>query len=216
MAASLPLANGLIIDTETGQAMTPSTAPEHVIAQQTAKHKQEPKDAQTRGRDRNNRPVRRSIVDLPASPPAVTTTGIVWLYYTLGLSDAEIAEATGLRISQVDMVKGLQLFQQIDTQLKDNLARLSHHDVQSRIDNMTGDALDGLEDLLQDEDTKPATRARILMNMLDRGGFAPKQVMEHKHSLEGGLTIRHIKEIAQPKQMPTIDIERSVPNGNGA
>lgn len=202
----LPLANGLIIDTDTGQAMTPSTAPEHVINQQTAKHKQEPKDAETRGRDRNNKPIRRGIIDLPADPRAVTTVGVVWLYHTLGISDAEIAEATGLRISQVDMLKGLQLYTQIDNQLKENLARLAHHDVQARIDGMSGDALDGLEDLLQDEDTKPATRARILMNMLDRGGFAPKQIMEHKHSLDGGLVIRHIKEIAQPKNMPTIDV----------
>jgi hypothetical protein len=45
------------------------------------------------------------------------------------------------------------------------------------------------------------------MNMLDRGGFSPKQVLEHRHSLEGGLTIRHIREVAKPKQMPTIDVD---------
>ena len=104
------------------------------------------------------------------------------------------------------MIKGLQLFQQLDVLLKDNIAALTADSVQKRIDAMSGKALDGLEDLLVDEDTRPATKARVLMNMLDRGGFSPKQVMEHRHSMEGGLVIRHIREVAQPKQMPTIDV----------
>jgi hypothetical protein len=202
----LPLANGLVIDVETGQALLPSTSPEAVIQQQTKRTRQPPEAATVRGRDRNNRPVRRGLVDLPADTKAVTTTGIVWLYFTLGINDAEIAEATGLKLSQVDMIKGLQLFTQIDQLIKDNLAALQSDSVQKRIDNMSGEVLTKLEDLIEDEETRPATRARVLMNMLDRGGFSPKQVMEHRHSLDGGLIIRHIREIAQPKQMPTIDV----------
>jgi len=203
----LPLANGLVIDTKTGQALIPSTSPDAVIQQQTTRTKRTEQETVVRGRDRNNRPVRRNLIDLPADTKAVTTTGVVWLYFTLGINDAEIAEATGLKMSQVDMIKGLQLFQQLDLLLKDNIAALDASDVQKRIDRMSGKALDGLEDILEDEETKPATKSRILMNMLDRGGFSPKQVMEHRHSLEGGLTIRHIREIAQPKHMPTVEIK---------
>jgi len=203
----LPLANGLVIDTRTGQAIIPSTSPEAVIQQQTTRTKQPPEAAVVRGRDRNNRSIRRGLVDLPADTKAVTTTGVVWLYFILGINDAEIADATGLKLSQVDMIKGLQLFQQLDHLIKDNLATLEADNVQKRIERMSSKALDGLEDILEDEETKPATKARVYMNMLDRGGFSPKQVMEHRHSLEGGLTIRHIREIAQPKQMPSIDVD---------
>ena len=211
----LPLANGLVIDTRTGQAIVPTTSPDAVIQQQTARSKQSPEAATVRGRDRNNRPVRRNLIDLPADTKAVTTTGVVWFYFTLGINDAEIAEATGLKLSQVDMIKGLQLFGQLDALVKENLALLEADNVQKRIDRMSGKALDGLEDILEDEDTKPATKSRILMNMLDRGGFSPKQVMEHRHSLEGGLVIRHIREIAQPKQMPSIDITPVKEKHNG-
>lgn len=203
----LPLANGLVIDTRTGQAILPTTSPDAVIKQQTARTRQTAADASTRGRDRNNRSVRRGLIDLPADSKAVTTAGVVWLYFTLGINDAEIAEATGLKISQVDMIKGLQLFSQLDALLKANMAAMQADDVQKRIDGMSAKALDGLEDLLEDEDTRPATKARVLMNMLDRGGFSPRQVMEHRHSMEGGLVIRHIREIAQPKQMPTVDVD---------
>ena len=202
----LPLANGLVIDTKTGQALIPSTSPEAVIQQQSARAKQTAEATIVRGRDRNNKPVRRNLIDLPADTKAVTTTGVVWLYFILGINDAEIAEATGLKLSQVDMIKGLQLFTQLDHLIKDNLAALTADDIQKRIDRMAGSALDGLEDILEDPDTKPATKSRVYMNMLDRGGFSPKQVMEHRHSLEGGLTIRHIREIAQPKHMPTVDV----------
>jgi hypothetical protein len=208
--SELPLANGLVIDTKTGQALLPSTSPDSVINQQTKKYKQSTTATTIRGRDRNNRVVRRGLVDLPADCKAVTTCGVVWLYFTLGINDAEIAEATGLKLSQVDMIKGLQLFQQLDTLLKDNLLALQNDNVQRRIDAMSATALDGLENILVDEETRPATKARVLMNMLDRAGFSPKQVMEHRHSLEGGLIIRHIREVAQPKQMPTIDV---TPNG---
>jgi len=203
----LPLANGLVIDTTTGQAMLPNTSPEAVIQQQTTKHQQTTQAATVRGRDRSNRVVRRGLIDLPADSKAMTTAGVVWLYFTLGINDAEIAEATGLKISQVDMIKGLQLFTQIDQLIKDNIAALHSDSVQKRIDAMSADALSKLEDMLDDEETRPATKARIAMNMLDRGGFSPKQVMEHRHSLEGGLVIRHIREIAQPKQMPTVDVD---------
>jgi hypothetical protein len=208
--SDLPLANGLVIDTKTGQAILPSTSPDAVINQQTKKHKQTAQATTVRGRDRNNRAVRRGLVDLPADSKAVTTCGVVWLYFTLGINDAEIAEATGLKLSQVDMIKGLQLFQQLDTLLKDNIAALTSDSVQKRIDAMSASALDKLEDLVEDEETRPATKARVLMNMLDRGGFSPKQVMEHRHSMEGGLIIRHIREVAQPKQMPTIDVTPNV------
>lgn len=207
MANELPLANGLIIDTRTGQAIVPSASPDAVIQQQSARTKQPPEAITMRGRDRNNRVVRRGLVDLPADNKAVTTAGVVWLYFTLGINDAEIAEATGLKLSQVDMIKGLQLFQQLDHLIKDNLAAMTADDIQKRIDRMSGVALDGLEGLLEDEETKPATKSRIYMNMLDRGGFSPKQVMEHRHSLEGGLTIRHIREVAQPKHMPSVTID---------
>jgi len=205
--ADLPLANGLVIDTTTGQAMLPNTSPEAVIQQQTTKHRQSAQAATTRGRDRSNRAVRRGLIDLPADSKAVTTAGVVWLYFTLGINDAEIAEATGLKLSQVDMIKGLQLFTQLDQLVKDNLHAMQADNVQKRIDAMSASALDTLEDLVGHEDTRPATKARIAMNMLDRGGFSPKQVMEHRHSLEGGLVIRHIREIAQPKQMPAIDVD---------
>jgi len=202
----LPLANGLIIDTKTGQAILPTSSPEVVIQQQTSKTKQTRDEVTIRGRDRNNRTIRRGLVDLPADSKAVTTAGVVWLYFNLGISDAEIADATGLKLSQVDMIKGLQLFNQLDVLLKDNLAALTAENVQKRIDNFAGKALDGLEDLLTDAETRPATKSRIFMNMLDRGGYSPKQVTEHRHSMDGGLTIRHIREIQQPKNMPTIDV----------
>src|SRR4249920_3094708 len=76
--SDLPLANGLVIDTKTGQALLPSTSPDAVINQQTKKFRQSTRDTTTRGRDRNNRAVRRGLVDLPADSKAITTAGVVW------------------------------------------------------------------------------------------------------------------------------------------
>ena len=47
------------------------------------------------------------------------------------------------------------------------------------------------------------TRMAAAKDVLDRAGHRPADVIEHKHSLEGGLTIEYIDH---KDEIPTIDI----------
>lgn len=205
----LPLANGTLIDIRTGQPITPTLSAERVSEVNERKTKEAPEYTAARGRDRSNQPIRSGIVDLPADPKAVNTVGIVWVYFILGLNDAEIAEATGLKISQIDMIKGAVLFSQLDDRLKANIVKLQNVDVQARIENTAADALDRLINIAQSDQTTASTKARVLSNLLDRAGFSAKQITEHRHSLEGGLVIRHINDGPIAKNIPTVDIDKS-------
>lgn len=207
---TLPLANGIVIDTSTGQALAPSVEPAHAVAANSVRDKRTTKQQHEAGRDRSNRNIRIGLGDLPADPKAITTVGVVWLYFTLGLSDHEVADACGMRVDQVDMIKGLKLFTQLDDLITHNMHELRKDDVQKRIDAMANDAFDTLAGILEDDDAKPATKARVAQDMLNRAGFTPAQIINHKHTLNGGLIIRHVTNDALPKRMPTIDVDADV------
>ena len=201
--ATLPLANGVLIDTKTGQAISPQIAPQAAEAKIRS-----PKRVHEAGRDKTNKYVRIGVADLPAEPKAVTTIGIVWLYYTLGLSDPDIADATGLTIDQVVNMKGLSLFDTIGSRINKNMNTLLQDDIRARIERSASGALDELEDILADNDVEANIKVRVAQDLLDRAGHAPKQITEHRHTLNGGLVIKHIRETKlDSASIPAVTIE---------
>lgn len=199
----LPLANGIMIDTRTGQAINPALS-----VDATEKKERPSRRTSEAGRDKNNRDIRTNIVDLPADPKAVTTSAVVWMYYMLGLSDHDIADATGLTLPQIEHVKGLKLFDQLTDRVTRNMAVLVEQDMQGRISRMSGKALDSIEDIIDDGEVDAAIKLRASQDMLDRAGFSPKQIIEHKHKVEGGLIIKYIEdEQDNTSSVPAVDID---------
>lgn len=203
--ATLPLANGIIIDTETGQAIGPSIAAEK--AERVTRR--EPR-SHVAGRDRVNRGIRIGIAELPAEPRALTTIGVVWMYYTLGLSDYDISTATGLTVAQVESIKGLSMFDTLQNTLTANMTKLGEDDIHQRIASLAPRALNELEDILDDTDVDANTKVRVADSILDRAGYAPKQMVEHKHKHEGGLIIKYVEDkTMDAKAIPPVQIDRN-------
>lgn len=208
----LPLANGVIIDTTTGQAIAPSLHADAAAHQEKLDERKQPNagtTAQARGRDRTNKAIRTPIAELPAAPNAITTVGIVWLYFTLGLSDFDIADATGLTVKQIDGIKGLSLFDTIGDRIATNSAALGQDDIRARIERTAARSLDVLETAMNSSEVDPAVRVRVAEGMLDRAGHSAKQIIEHNHKLEGGLIIKHVREtVLDSDKLPTVNIDK--------
>jgi hypothetical protein len=204
---NLPLANGIIIDTKTGQAMAPRLSPDETVS------RVKPKDVSRtieRARDTNNKVIRASIADLPADPSATTTAGVVWLYYMLGLNDADIAACTGLTMQQVDLIKGMKLFSQLDTMIIANSAKLSSANIETRIHSMAGKSMDTIEDIMNDDEVEAAVKLRAAQDLLDRAGHSSKQISEKRTLLEGGLVIRIVQDNSNDMhRVPEIVINKS-------
>lgn len=201
----LPLANGIIIDTETGQAIGPS-----IDAEKTKRLQNKEPRAHVAGRDRVNSAIRIGIAELPAEPRALTTIGVVWMYYTLGLNDYDISTATGLTIAQVESVKGLSMFETLQSTLIANVTKLGEEDIHARIAALAPRALNELEDILADGDVDANTKQRVADSLLDRAGYAPKQMVEHKHKHEGGLIIKIVEDRPlNDKTIPPVQIDRN-------
>jgi hypothetical protein len=212
----LPLANGVVIDTKTGQAIAPSLSADAAARQEkkdeakSTGSRADRSNAAARGRDRSNKAVRTPIAELPADPRAITTVGVVWLYFSLGLSDFDISDATGLTLSQVDSIKGLSLFETIGDRVGHNLTLLGQEDIRSRIEGYATKSLDTLNAALDDDDVEAAVKVRVAQDLLDRAGHSAKQIIEHNHKLEGGLVIRHVREThIDSDALPRVNIDRN-------
>ncbi len=198
------LANGLIVDTATGAIINPNAS-----ADKVEKAVAREKHAPSIGRDRSNKPIRISIGELPADPRACTTVGIVWLYWSMGLSDYDIRDATGLTLAQIESVKGLSLFNQIQNIITNNLSKLGEEDMLTRIASLAPRAMDEMESVLNDSEVDVNAKVRVAESLLDRAGFGAKQITEHRHKVEGGLLIRYVEEtVIDAKKIPQINIDR--------
>lgn len=204
---NLPLANGIIIDTKTGQAMAPKLSPDSTTAR--VKQKDVSRTIE-RARDTNNKAIRASIADLPADPSATTTAGVVWLYYMLGLNDVDIASCTGLTIQQVDLIKGMKLFSQLDTMIIANASKLNSANIEGRIHSMAAKSMDAIEEIIDDAEVEASVKLRAAQDLLDRAGHSSKQISDKRSLLEGGLVIRIVQDNSNDMhRVPEIVINKS-------
>jgi hypothetical protein len=208
LMAELPLANGLIIDTHSRQALPPKVTPEAVELHAKKKVKDR-KETTTRGLDTNNQRIRTVIADLPADPQSLTTAGVVWLYFHLGLSDIDIATCTGLSITHVNLIKGMKLFDQLSNLITTNHAKLGTSDIESRIQQLADKSMTTVEDIIDSEDVDAAVKLRAAQDMLDRAGHSAKQVIERRSMLEGGLTIRIVSDSNVSPDIPPIEVRKT-------
>lgn len=200
----LALANGVIIDVNSGQTITPTINPDAASV-----HEQPSRSTFERGRDKSNRVFRLNAADLPAAPRSITSVGIVWLYFMLGLSDHDIADATGMRMDQIEHIKGLQLFERIGKSIIDNAAKLHDDDIRTRLVVMSSKALDNIADIANDARVDAAVKLRASQDVLDRAGFGARQIHEHNVKMSGGLVIKYIDDTESSKPVPTIDIDHN-------
>lgn len=201
------LASGILIDTTTGQAIAPEPDPETVEMRVPEASKRSVHEA---GRDRINKAVRTNLADLPADTKSCTTVGLVYLYFMLGLNDMDIAHATGLRLNQVEMVKGMALFDKIDVSVRRNMKSLSDSGIRQKIQELSERGIEVLEDAINDTRLEMKERAKIANQMLDRAGFRAADVVEHRLSLEGGLTIKVVHDVTDEAIVPPVHVSKVI------
>jgi len=148
--------------------------------------------------------VRRKASDLPAPFQQMNAIAAVLCYSLYGLDDEEIHIVTKMNVHQIARIKDSDAYSQM-------------------YDAMVRTALDKETDVVRDVFAKNAKRAATVVvealdagtrsdrmaaarDILDRSGHRPADVVEHRHSMDGGLVIEIIKRDEHEK-MPTIDVE---------
>jgi hypothetical protein len=148
---------------------------------------------------------RRKLADLPTTPRAANALMVVLGYTHVGLTDEDIAIATDLTVDQIKHMRALSAYKELERSTIQAIIQQDSDDVRTFIAQHARDAAQSIVQAIQSEDEAVALRAS--MDVLDRAGHRPADVIEHRVRMEGALTIEFIEKDAG-KEVPTITIEK--------
>lgn len=144
---------------------------------------------------------RRQLVDLPAVPKTMAAINVVLVYELFGLSDDEIAVASGLTSQQVMNIKATSAYATMRGHVTETVLKAESEDVRTLFQQKAKIAADQITDLMRNG--KQEVRLSAAKDILDRAGHRPVDVYEHRVSLEGELRITYI----EPEKVEPITIE---------
>jgi len=147
---------------------------------------------------------RRKLSDLPDVPRTMNTVSVIMAYSLFGLDDVEIALATGLTEGQIGRIKVGDPYTKMYETIVGSILETETGDVRDLFRQHSRSAVTKLLTVL--EHTKSETnRIAVARDILDRAGHRPADVVEHRHKMDGGLTIEIRRR--QDKVIPVIDIK---------
>lgn len=148
--------------------------------------------------------IQRRLIDLPLPPQKMNGVSIILTYKMIGLSDSEIALATGIKEEQVGQIVISDAFAELRQMVVENIHASDADTIRM---SMKDNALMGVQrlgQLINSDDEAIALSAS--KDALDRDGYRPADVVEHRHKMEGGLTIEVIRR-DHSKETPIIDAD---------
>ncbi len=146
---------------------------------------------------------KRKLADLPAPPTAMNTINVVLTYSLTGLSDDEIALATGLTTKQVGIIKMSQAYAEMEGIMVQSILAADMNDVRSILQQGARKAANVMVGALNSDDF--ASKMIAARDVLDRSGHGKTDVHEHRIRMEGGLLIEVVDRAAQP-HIPTLTL----------
>jgi hypothetical protein len=147
-------------------------------------------------------PVQKKLRDLPENTRTMNGISAVLCYSLFGLSDDDIAEAIGTTVERIENIKKFPSYTLMRTDIITNVINAEQGDVRELFVKHSRKAVGVVVEAM---DAKRTTdRLKAAGDILDRSGFRPADVVEHRHKLEGGLTIEVVRK---DSVMPAIDME---------
>lgn len=192
MSDELVLADGTRINTRTGRPIRNGGALPGYIDVPTHR------DAQ-----RQVISVRKRLADLPEVPEKMNIIAVVAAYYMFGLNEYETALAIGCTERQVANIRMTEAFTTLVEAMTTNIVESQQEDVRTLIAGQARNAVNVMVGAMRSENEQVAVVAA--KDILDRAGHRPADVVEHRHRVEGGLTIEYVKK-GGDDSMPLLDL----------
>jgi hypothetical protein len=144
----------------------------------------------------------KRIADLPALPEKLNGISVILTYTLFGLADQEIAIATGLTIEQIEVIRSHDAYTSMLDVLQKNITDADADIIRKTITQYSHSAVLNVIDKMNSDDEKTSLKAA--QDVLDRAGYRPADVIEHRHKLEGTLKIVHVDR-KSASVIPTLD-----------
>lgn len=148
---------------------------------------------------------RKSIADLPKPPSEMNTVSLLIFYEMLGLSDAALVEIlTPLDLPEINAIRLMQVYKESLALVVDRVKEFETKQVRQELEKHALAAVDTIVDIMKTAE-KAGHKLAAAKDILDRGGYRPNDVVEHKHSMQGGLKIEVVQRRKDAK-IKTIDV----------
>jgi uncharacterized protein YqgV (UPF0045/DUF77 family) len=146
-------------------------------------------------------PVKKKLRDLPESTRTMNGISAVLCYSLFGLNDDDIAEAIGTTIERIANIRALPSYVTMRNDVITNVISAEQNDVRELFVKHSRKAVNTVVEGMDAKRT--SDRLKAASDILDRSGFRPADVVEHRHRLEGGLTIEVVRK---DSVLPVIDM----------
>jgi hypothetical protein len=147
-------------------------------------------------------PVQRRLRDLPENTRTMNGIAAVLGYTLFGLSDDDIAEAIGTTTDRIVSIRQLPSYQLLRNDAITNVISAEQSDVRELFVKHSRKAVHTVVEGMNAK--KTSDRLKAAGDILDRSGFRPADVVEHRHRLEGGLTIEIVRKT---NTVPIVNID---------
>lgn len=144
---------------------------------------------------------RKRISDLPVPPDQMNTISIIISYSLFGITDEDISNTLLVPLEQLKTIKDSDVYTSLQDQFIKNIVASDASNVRGMFEQKSANAANKVFDLMDSENE--TTRMVAAKDVLDRAGHRPADVIEHRHRMEGGLTIEYVEK---KDDIPTIDI----------
>jgi len=146
---------------------------------------------------------RKRISDLPVPPNQMNTISVVLSYTLFGISEEDISYTLPMPLEQVQSIKNSDAYRELQDIFVENIIESDLSDVRGMFVQKSRSAADVMFGLMESENE--ATRGSAAKDILDRSGQRPVDVVEHRHKMEGGLTIEYVEK---KTDLPTIEMDK--------
>jgi hypothetical protein len=147
---------------------------------------------------------RRKLADLPDVPKTMNAISVVLSYSLFGLDNMDIALAIGSTEIQVGKIKESSAYKTMHENVLRSILDAETDVVRDIFKQHSRTAANVLVDSLHNG--QRGERLFAAKDFLDRAGHRPSDIVEHRHRIDGGLTIEIVRKDASD-QPPTIDME---------
>jgi len=143
---------------------------------------------------------RRNISELPADTRVLNACGAVMLYTMFGVGDREIANALRCSVLDVEEIRSHAAYGEYLDLIGQEIISAESDNITHRLAAYAHGALDTVAHVSRNGKMEN-NRLRASIDILDRGGFAPKQVAEKQISLKNVLRIQVLDDKNSTRDM---------------
>ena len=137
---------------------------------------------------------RRNMNELPAAANMMNAIGALMMYSFFGVGDREVASALKCSLIELDEIRKSAAYAEYLDLIGTEIITADSDNIAHRIAAYSHGALDTIANVSAHGKTE-TNRLRASMDLMDRGGYAPKVLAENKVALKNVLRIQVMDDL---------------------